>query len=39
MPLEKTLAIFGYPLGHTLSPVMHNAAAQALGLPFRFTGV
>lgn len=37
MPLEKTLAIFGYPLGHTLSPVMHNAAAQALGLPYRFT--
>ena len=36
MPLEKTLAIFGYPLGHTLSPVMHNAAAQALGLPYRF---
>ena len=37
MPLEKTLAIFGYPLGHTLSPVMHNAAAHALGLPYRFT--
>ncbi len=36
MPPEKTLAIFGYPLGHTLSPVMHNAAAQALGLPYRF---
>ncbi len=35
MPLEKTLAIFGYPLGHTLSPVMHNAAARALGLPYR----
>ena len=34
--LEKTLAIFGYPLGHTLSPVMHNAAAQVLGLPYRF---
>ena len=36
MPLEKTLAIFGYPLGHTLSPVMHNAAARALNLPYRF---
>lgn len=36
MPLEKTLAIFGYPLGHTLSPVMHNAAAKALDLPYRF---
>ena len=36
MPIEKTLAIFGYPLGHTLSPVMHNAAAQALNLSYRF---
>lgn len=34
--LEKTLAIFGYPLGHTMSPVLHNAAAQELGLAFRF---
>ncbi len=37
MSLDKTLAIFGYPLGHTLSPVMHNAAAEKLGLPYRFT--
>ncbi len=36
MPLEKTLAIFGYPLGHTLSPLMHNAAAKAMNLPYRF---
>ncbi len=36
MALEKTLAIFGYPLGHTMSPVMHNAAARELGLAYRF---
>ncbi|MBT3435487.1 MAG: shikimate dehydrogenase [Nitrospinaceae bacterium] len=36
MALEKTLAIFGYPLGHTMSPTMHNAAAEALGLPYHF---
>ncbi len=36
MALEKTLAIFGYPLGHTMSPALHNAAAQELGLPYRF---
>jgi len=34
--LEKTLAIFGFPLGHTMSPVLHNAAAAALGEPYRF---
>lgn len=36
LALEKTLAIFGYPLGHTMSPVMHNTAAKALGLPYHF---
>lgn len=36
MALEKTLAIFGYPLGHTMSPTMHNTAAAALGAPFHF---
>lgn len=25
-------AVFGHPIGHTLSPVMHNAAFEALGL-------
>ncbi len=36
MALEKTLAIFGYPLGHTMSPTLHNAAARELGLAYRF---
>ncbi len=36
MALEKTLSIFGYPLGHTMSPTLHNAAAEALGEPYRF---
>lgn len=28
----KILGIFGYPIEHTLSPAMHNAAIEALGL-------
>ena len=28
----KIVGIFGYPIGHTISPVMHNAAIKALGL-------
>jgi shikimate dehydrogenase len=27
------LALLGYPLSHSLSPAMHNAALQAVGLP------
>lgn len=30
----KVLGIFGYPVGHTLSPLMQNAAIEALGLPY-----
>lgn len=36
----KIIGIFGYPIEHTLSPLMHNSAFEALGLdncyvPFR----
>lgn len=30
----KILGIFGYPVEHTLSPFMHNAAFEALGLNY-----
>jgi shikimate dehydrogenase len=28
----KTFAVLGHPIGHTLSPIMHNASFSALGL-------
>ncbi|MDD4873224.1 MAG: shikimate dehydrogenase [Kiritimatiellae bacterium] len=28
----KPFAVLGHPIGHTLSPVMHNAAIQSLGM-------
>lgn len=28
----KKLAVLGHPIGHTLSPIMHNASIEALGL-------
>lgn len=31
---RRRLLIIGYPLGHTLSPLMHNTALRELGLPF-----
>lgn len=31
---NKLFGIFGDPIDHTLSPVMHNAAFEALGLPY-----
>jgi shikimate dehydrogenase len=32
----KHLFLIGHPLGHSLSPVMHNAAIQALGLDWDY---
>lgn len=32
----KTLGIFGYPVSHTLSPIMQNAAIEALGLDYTY---
>lgn len=34
MGSTKVLGIFGDPVEHSLSPVMHNAAFEAKGLPF-----
>jgi shikimate dehydrogenase len=30
----QTLAVIGYPISHSLSPVMHNAAIQTLGVDY-----
>lgn len=32
----KTVAIIGYPLGHTISPAMHNAAYKELNLDYEY---
>ena len=35
-PEPGRVGIIGYPLGHTLSPVMHQAAFNHLGLPYTY---
>ena len=35
----RLIGLFGYPVEHSLSPAMHNAAFQALGLPFKYVPV
>ncbi|HTY12853.1 MAG TPA: shikimate dehydrogenase [Candidatus Omnitrophota bacterium] len=32
----KTVALIGYPIGHSVSPAMHNAAYRSLGLDFEY---
>lgn len=37
--MHKLVAIIGYPIGHSVSPAMHNAAFQSLDLPFEYQAV
>ena len=34
--MMKIYAVLGDPIGHSMSPVMHNAAFRALGMPDRY---
>ncbi len=34
--MEKRCAIIGFPLGHSLSPLIHNTAFEFLGIPARY---
>ena len=34
--MRKVVGIIGYPLGHSLSPAMHNAAYKSLGLEYEY---
>jgi shikimate dehydrogenase len=34
--MHKVVGIIGYPLGHSISPAMHNAAFKKLGLDFEY---
>lgn len=33
---SRRLAVLGHPIGHSLSPVLHNAAFRAVGLPWTY---
>ena len=35
----QTIALLGYPIGHSVSPAMHNAAFAALGLDFEYVAI
>ena len=35
----KKLYVIGHPIGHTLSPAMHNAALKKLGLEFEYSAL
>lgn len=34
--MKKTVGLIGYPLGHSVSPAMHNAAFKELGLDWEY---
>ena len=36
--MSKSLGIIGYPLGHSISPIFHQAALDALGIDARYEG-
>ncbi len=36
MKTQKIFGVIGHPIGHSLSPVMHNAAFKELGLDYRY---
>jgi shikimate dehydrogenase len=35
----KSVALIGYPLGHSISPAMHNAAYRSLGLDYEYVAL
>src|ERR1051325_5208336 len=37
MRLPGRLVLLGHPLGHTLSPLIHNAALKAAGIPVEYS--
>jgi shikimate dehydrogenase len=35
--MQKVVGLIGYPLGHSVSPAMHNAAFKKLGLDWKYS--